>query len=178
MSFLLLTRLTPVRPPTMGAAEKPIEPTRTAHSIEADDKSSTKNEVQDDARRHMPEILAGMSDEELNALEKKLRRKLDCRLLPMLCLIQIMNYLDRCARPPHARRLAAIDQLVQECHRRSPSGRPGERPWTGSQRVPGKTGYHPRCVMQYPDWGRILDLRVGPLRGLHPHAGAVQHAPQ
>lgn len=39
--------------------------------------------------------LAAMTAEERTALEKKLRWKIDLRMLPMLILIYIMNYLDR-----------------------------------------------------------------------------------
>ena len=43
----------------------------------------------------MPECLVGLSPEERTRLEKKLVRKIDLRLLPMLVLMYIMNYLDR-----------------------------------------------------------------------------------
>lgn len=43
----------------------------------------------------IPEFLRERSNEERNALEKKLKRKIDLRLMPMLVLIYIMNYLDR-----------------------------------------------------------------------------------
>lgn len=39
--------------------------------------------------------LAAMTTEERTVLEKRLRWKVDLRLLPMLILIYIMNYLDR-----------------------------------------------------------------------------------
>nr|RBQ97822.1 hypothetical protein FVER53263_20887 [Fusarium verticillioides] len=42
-----------------------------------------------------PEALQPFSDEELTALEKCLRRKIDLSLLPCMILIYIMNYLDR-----------------------------------------------------------------------------------
>lgn len=50
--------------------------------------------------REMPELLRDKSPEELQAMEKKLVRKIDIRLLPMLILIYIMNYLDRCVYLP------------------------------------------------------------------------------
>lgn len=43
----------------------------------------------------MPPTLQGLPDEEISSLEKLLVRKLDLRLMPMLVLIYIMNYLDR-----------------------------------------------------------------------------------
>lgn len=43
----------------------------------------------------VPELLSGMSDEELSAASRKLVRKLDLRLMAPLILMYIMNYLDR-----------------------------------------------------------------------------------
>jgi hypothetical protein len=42
-----------------------------------------------------PEILRSMSAEERVALETKLRRKIDLRLLPMIIIMYILNYIDR-----------------------------------------------------------------------------------
>ncbi|KAI1870801.1 uncharacterized protein JN550_004947 [Neoarthrinium moseri] len=42
-----------------------------------------------------PEILNGLSEEELKLMEKKLVRKVDARMLPTLILVYILNYLDR-----------------------------------------------------------------------------------
>lgn len=47
--------------------------------------------------RVMPELLQGLTQDELDALEKKLLRKVDLRLLPTMIIIYIMNYLDRLA---------------------------------------------------------------------------------
>lgn len=44
---------------------------------------------------HVPELIQGLTEEERRVLEKKLVRKIDLRLLPMLILMYIMNYLDR-----------------------------------------------------------------------------------
>lgn len=44
---------------------------------------------------HVPETLQGLTAEERQVLEKKLVRKIDIRLLPILVLMYIMNYLDR-----------------------------------------------------------------------------------
>ncbi|SPO02185.1 related to nicotinamide mononucleotide permease [Cephalotrichum gorgonifer] len=61
-----------------------------------DDKSSGKgDESLVNSQRAKPELLKDLSDEELKALEKKLLRKIDFRLLPTLGIIYIMNYLDR-----------------------------------------------------------------------------------
>ncbi|KAL9564775.1 hypothetical protein ACKAV7_011227 [Fusarium commune] len=55
-----------------------------------------------------PEDLQHLSDEEITALEKRLRRKIDLRLLPCMILIYIMNYLDRNAIG--AARLGAFEE--------------------------------------------------------------------
>ena len=39
-----------------------------------------------------------MSEEELAGVEKKLKRKLDIRLMTMVWLIFVLNYLDRVSR--------------------------------------------------------------------------------
>ncbi|KAK7754853.1 hypothetical protein SLS62_003167 [Diatrype stigma] len=52
----------------------------------------------DNARRRglqPPEIIARLGPEGRLALEAKLRRKIDLRLLPMIILMYIMNYIDR-----------------------------------------------------------------------------------
>ena len=46
-------------------------------------------------RREPPELIRNLSPEERERLEKALTRKIDFRILPMLILIYIMNYLDR-----------------------------------------------------------------------------------
>lgn len=42
-----------------------------------------------------PAFLVGMSAEDREALEKKLKRKIDFRLMPMIILMYILNYIDR-----------------------------------------------------------------------------------
>lgn len=48
----------------------------------------------------LPELLKGLSKDELAALEKKLIRRLDTRMLPTMILMYIMNYLDRWKKVP------------------------------------------------------------------------------
>ena len=43
----------------------------------------------------LPELLRDLSEEERHVLERKLVRTIDIRLLPILVLMYIMNYLDR-----------------------------------------------------------------------------------
>lgn len=47
------------------------------------------------SKREPPELVRGLAPEERQRLEKALTRKIDIRLMPMLILIYIMNYLDR-----------------------------------------------------------------------------------
>lgn len=47
------------------------------------------------ARKEAPEFIKNLSAEERTTLEKKLVRKIDLRLLPMIIIMYIMNYLDR-----------------------------------------------------------------------------------
>lgn len=42
-----------------------------------------------------PEWIAALTPEERAEMESKLKRKIDIRLLPMIILMYIMNYLDR-----------------------------------------------------------------------------------
>lgn len=61
----------------------------------ADNKSIDKAQVSNIGFGELPPLLRGLSAEELEDCEKKLRRKIDLRLLPTLIIIYIMNYLDR-----------------------------------------------------------------------------------
>lgn len=56
--------------------------------------STKKGMVIDD--RGLPTLLRDLSPEEIANLEKKLKRKIDWRLMPPLIVMYIMNYLDRC----------------------------------------------------------------------------------
>lgn len=44
---------------------------------------------------HMPEILRSYSPEQLRTMEKSLVRKIDLRSLPILCILFLLNILDR-----------------------------------------------------------------------------------
>ena len=63
----------------------------------------------DGARRRglePPEIIARLSPEERLALELKMRRKIDFRLLPMVIVMYILNYIDRSVTQPELEFLA------------------------------------------------------------------------
>ena len=68
------------------------DPKATSTMVEDPDSKSVQGTA---TGRPLPPILEGLSEEELNNVKKKLLRKADIRLLPMLTLIYIMNYLDR-----------------------------------------------------------------------------------
>lgn len=46
-----------------------------------------------------PELVRNMTPEQRILAEKKLRQKIDLRLMPMIVLMYIMNYLDRACLP-------------------------------------------------------------------------------
>jgi len=51
--------------------------------------------IEGDAALRAPEWIRKLSVEERTTVEGKLKRKLDARLMPMIVLMYIMNYLDR-----------------------------------------------------------------------------------
>jgi hypothetical protein len=67
--------------------------THISHTNDIDDVLKDKAEQQRTIQ--MPEWLQNMTPEEREAAERKLKRKIDFRLLPMVILMYIMNYLDR-----------------------------------------------------------------------------------
>ena len=64
-------------------------------SISEKQKDVYFEETSDATRAQLPDSLRGLPKEELNALEKKLVRRIDIRLLPILVIMYILNYLDR-----------------------------------------------------------------------------------
>lgn len=57
------------------------------HAATTDDVSVTKEPATMEGRRELPPLLRDLPPEELKALEKKLVRKIDIRLLPTMILI-------------------------------------------------------------------------------------------
>lgn len=55
---------------------------------------SAKNGIVIDDRG-LPPLLRDLDPEEIAILEKKLKRKIDWRMMPPLIIMYIMNYLDR-----------------------------------------------------------------------------------
>jgi hypothetical protein len=61
----------------------------------AEEEVVVANSARPNAQKEAPMSVARMSDEERAAAEKALVRKIDLRLLPMLVIMYILNYLDR-----------------------------------------------------------------------------------
>lgn len=61
--------------------------------------STKKGIVIDDGG--LPPLLRDLGTEEIAVLEKRLKRKIDWRMMPPLIVMYIMNYLDRLAPPVH-----------------------------------------------------------------------------
>lgn len=60
------------------------------------EKASAKGESPEGSSRlQPPEWLANMSPEERLELEKRLKRKIDLRLMPAIIVMYILNYIDR-----------------------------------------------------------------------------------
>ncbi|KAK9768962.1 putative Major facilitator superfamily domain-containing protein [Seiridium cardinale] len=67
-------------------------------SFKADDNISTVEGQVDFANmtyRQRPESLQHLSEEEFNSLNKKLVRKIDLIILPLIGILYILNYIDR-----------------------------------------------------------------------------------
>lgn len=96
---------------------------------DVDDKIST-SEADNNATttHHLPPIgIRNLSPEESLALEKRLRRKIDLRLMPMLILMYILNYLDR--NNIAAARLAGLEDELKLTSTQYQVRIPLLRPW-------------------------------------------------
>ncbi|KAL1835788.1 hypothetical protein VTJ49DRAFT_6052 [Mycothermus thermophilus] len=75
---------------TTSTDEKPGV-TAPAVAGEREEKSGTSTPP----RLQPPELISKLTAEEREQLEKKLKRKIDLRLLPAVIIMYIMNYIDR-----------------------------------------------------------------------------------
>ena len=73
------------------ASEVVMDPEKQASSISPVNGAGAPRTRQ----RQPPAFLVNMSAEERAAMEKRLKRKIDFRLLPMIILMYILNYIDR-----------------------------------------------------------------------------------
>lgn len=67
----------------------------TSSSERVSDDSSKAAAAQPVIAERMPESIRHMSQEERDKLELRMRRKIDWRLMPMMVIMYILNYLDR-----------------------------------------------------------------------------------
>lgn len=78
---------------------KPLErvetPTKHVEGPIIGDEKPAKDALSDDRDFQPPEIIRYLSAEQRATLEKRLRRKIDLRLLPMIVVMYILNYIDR-----------------------------------------------------------------------------------
>lgn len=65
------------------------------YAVQYESDISTANHAVPNRRQEAPPLVKIMSDEERSVREAALVRKIDLRLMPMIILMYIMNYLDR-----------------------------------------------------------------------------------
>lgn len=70
---------------------KDVEEVNQAEAVAAEDAASLPKQ----RAYEPPEIIRAYTPEQRAEVEKKLRRKIDVRLLPMIILMYILNYIDR-----------------------------------------------------------------------------------
>lgn len=77
----------------MSASEK--ENATAVHAAGEEDVISKTDQVEQAVR--MPESLRNMDDQEINAMRKKMVRKMDMVIMPIMGILYILNYVDRSA---------------------------------------------------------------------------------
>lgn len=86
--------------------------TADLHKSHVDNVEIVANADRPNPRKEAPAYVAGLTPEEREQAEKALVRKIDIRLLPMIILMYILNYLDRnnivsisslSSSPPHTK---------------------------------------------------------------------------
>lgn len=70
-------------------------PEKDGESVNIEYGTGMSEKVVDPQRAGLPDVLQQFSDEELVVMEKKLVRKVDFRILPILVLLFLLNILDR-----------------------------------------------------------------------------------
>lgn len=80
-----------------GPTEKPDDIYVEDKINVVDDDGLTGSEFKATGGLQPPECLRNMSPEQYAELERRLKRKVDLRLLPMIVIMYLMNYLDRYA---------------------------------------------------------------------------------
>jgi hypothetical protein len=72
------------------ASDRDASPGKPANEKHVEDGAHTRV-----SRIQLPDILQGYTKEERDALELKLKRKIDLRLMPAIIVMYILNYIDR-----------------------------------------------------------------------------------
>lgn len=86
-------------------ADSPVDKMpRGDGTVSSDEKDghTTVEDARRQPRQQAPEFIRNLTPEQRAELEKKLKRKIDYRLLPAIIIMYIMNYIDRCVRVPTA----------------------------------------------------------------------------
>jgi hypothetical protein len=65
------------------------------HKSLDDDVAASSIDVGPNAQDPMTSLLGGLSMEELATMEKKMVRRMDIRIMPVIILLYVLNYLDR-----------------------------------------------------------------------------------
>ena len=83
-------------PPTDADSSSSKEhPQHVDHAHDHDTKAAPAIALDGERTFQAPEWIRNLTPEERHSVEAKLKRKLDTRLMPMIVLMYIMNYLDR-----------------------------------------------------------------------------------
>jgi hypothetical protein len=78
-------------------ADPPVDKASRADETRSSDEKAGASTVEDNrpGRLQAPEFIRNLTPEERVELEKRLKRKIDLRLLPAIIIMYIMNYIDR-----------------------------------------------------------------------------------
>jgi len=119
-----------------------------------------------------PEFIRNMTPEKRKAVETRLKRKIDLRLMPMIVLMYILNYLDRVSLPGLtliSSRSGLMTPIEQHC--RCEIGRNCTRLGSAWRTISGISPNLPRGF-----WSQLIcylaDFGLDPLRWISPHASS------
>jgi hypothetical protein len=82
-------------------ADPPVDKVSRGDEARSSDEKAGASTVEDNrpGRLQAPEFIRNLTPEERAHLEKRLKRKIDLRLLPAVIIMYIMNYIDRWVLP-------------------------------------------------------------------------------
>lgn len=87
----------------------------TSHDHNPEAKAAPAIKLEGERALAAPEWIRNLTVEERQDIEAKLKRKLDTRLMPMIVLMYIMNYLDRVSVEPHLTFQTGLIVAEQHC---------------------------------------------------------------